>query len=250
MNYLKNSDLLLKNEKYTNDMVELLEQPNKCDFCNRKFLNSRTLFNHMCEQKRRALQKNEKRVQAGFVAFGKFFKLTNPKSKEKTYEEFCDSPFYNAFVKFGSHITNLNALYPDNFINYLITKGVKLDHWCKDKIYEEYLIDILKNESVENALERTIKTMEHWASENSAYFEHYFLHATTNRITHDILHGNVSCWVILNTESGKSMIQKLSDEQLNFIAPILDLKFWLKKFKEQPADCLLIKEVCEELNIK
>lgn len=250
MNYLKNSGLMKANENYINNMVELLNQPNKCEYCKRKFINSRTLINHLCEPKRRALQKNEKRVQAGFLAFNKFFKMTNPKAKDKSYDEFCESPFYNAFVKFGSHITNLNALYPENFVNYLITKGVKLDHWCKDKIYEEYLIDILKNESAESGLQRTIKTMEKWALENSSHFEHYFLYATTNRVTHDIVYGNISCWVILNTETGKSMLQKFSDEQLNFISQILDLKFWLRKFKEQPADCQLIQEVCKELKIK
>ena len=250
MNYLTNLDSMKPKGKFTSDMVELLDQPYKCDYCNRKFIGERTLINHMCEPKRRILQKNEKRVQAGFVAFTKFFKMFSPKAKEKTYEDFCDSPYYNAFVKFGSHITNLKVLYPDNFINYLITKNVKLDHWCKDNIYEEYLVDILKNESAESALERTIKTMEKWASDNNAHFEHYFLYATSNRVTNDILYGNVSCWVVLNTDSGKSMIQKLSDEQLMIISNILDIKYWLKKFKEQPADCQLIVEVCKELKIK
>jgi len=35
-----------------------------------------TLLAHMCEPKRRWLQKDEKRVQVGFYAFQRFYKLS------------------------------------------------------------------------------------------------------------------------------------------------------------------------------
>ena len=54
----------------------------------------------MCEQKRRALQKSEKRVQTGYFVFNRFFRLTQNANKDKTYEEFCKTPYYSAFVKF------------------------------------------------------------------------------------------------------------------------------------------------------
>ena len=36
--------------------------------------------------------------------------------KQKTYEEFCASPYYNAFVKFGSFVNNVKSLYPKNML--------------------------------------------------------------------------------------------------------------------------------------
>ena len=42
-----------------------------------------------CEQKRRALQKDEKRVQAGYMAYVRFYQLTQNDKKGKTYEHFC-----------------------------------------------------------------------------------------------------------------------------------------------------------------
>ena len=65
---------------------------------------------HMCEPKRRWLQKDEKRVQVGFYAFQRFYKLSAGAKKEKTYDEFCKSPYYNAFVKFGRYIMPINPL--------------------------------------------------------------------------------------------------------------------------------------------
>ena len=42
----------------------------------------------MCEKKRRRLQKDEKRVQTGYYAFTRFYKISAGTKKEKTYEDF------------------------------------------------------------------------------------------------------------------------------------------------------------------
>lgn len=213
-------------------------------------MQEKTLVAHMCERKRRALQKDEKRVQAGFMAFNRWWQLAQGAKKLKTYEEFCDTSYYNAFVKFGSFINNVNPIYPEKFIDFVIKSGVKLDHWCRDQLYDQYLIEMIKVEPVESAMQRSIQTMMEWADEHSADFAHYFLYVSLNKAVHDIRNGNVSPWIILNTVSGKEMIQKMSDEQLDMIAPTFDVAFWLKKFRDVPADVALVKEICNGAGIK
>lgn len=229
--------------------VELLDQPNKCEYCGKKFMNERTLFTHMCEQKRRALQRDEKRVQAGFMTFNRFFELTQKNKKPKTYDEFCNSPYYNAFVKFGSFVNNVNPIYPEKFVDYVIKSGVRLDHWCRDALYEKYLYEMIKVEPVENAIQRTLTTMIEWGEKNNAPMNHYFLYASLNKAVHDIRNGMISPWLILNSQSGKKMVESMSDDQLEMISPAFDVPFWLKKFKEVPADVVLVKEVCKEIGI-
>lgn len=231
-------------------MMELVDQPFNCVHCGKSFMRQKTLFSHMCEQKRRALQKDEKRVQAGYMAFNRFFQLTQNAKKLKTYEEFCKTAYYNAFVKFGSFINNINPLYPDKFVDYVIKSGVKLDHWCRDALYEKYLYDTLKTEPVEAAVQRSITTMIDWAEQNSASYTHYFNYVNLNRAVHDIKNGKISCWVILNSKSGHDMLNKFSDEQLDMIAPALDMPYWVKRFKETPADVALVKEICRETGIE
>lgn len=204
----------------------------------------------MCEQKRRVLQKDEKRVQAGFMVYKRFYQLTQNDKKGKTYEQFCTSSYYNAFVKFGSFINNVNPIYPDKFIDYVIKSGVKLDHWCRDELYEKYLYEMLKVEPVEAAVQRTLQTMMEWGDEHSANFAHYFDYVSLNRAVHDLLNGRISPWLVLNSNSGKSMISKMSDEQLTMIAPVFDAKFWFKKFKDNPADTAMVNEICRETGIK
>lgn len=231
-------------------MIDLVAQPYKCNHCSKSFMQEKTLVAHMCERKRRALQKDEKRVQAGYMAFNRWWQLAQGAKKQKTYDEFCDTSYYNAFVKFGSFINNVSPLYPDKFIDYVIKSGIKLDHWCRDELYEKYLFEAVKTEPVESAVQRSIQTMMEWADNHKAEFSHYFNYVSLNKAVHDIRNGHISPWVILNTSTGQTMVRNMSDEQLDMIAPAFDVPFWLRKFKELPADTMLVKEICREAGIK
>ena len=204
----------------------------------------------MCQPKRRALQKNEKRVQLGMYAFNQFYKLSAGSKKDKTYEDFCKSPYYNAFVKFGSFISNVRPLYPERYIDYVVTSGVKLDHWCKEEMYEKYATNLIKKEGVETALERSVMTMMEWSEENEpAPWNHYFQHVSLNRAVWHIKDGKVSPWLLLNCRSGKEMLSKLNDEQLNMVYNIMDPEHWAMRFKRTPNDVQLVKDVAKESNL-
>jgi hypothetical protein len=225
-------------------------KPYVCEYCNTGYTREKTLVVHMCEQKRRALQKNEKRVQLGFYAFNQFYKLSAGAKKEKTYEEFCKSQYYNAFVKFGSFISNVKPLYPEKYIDYVVTSRVKLDHWCREEMYEKYAIELIRKEGVETALERSVTTMMEWAEDNEpAPWNHYFHHISLNRAVWHIKDGKISPWLLLNCKSGKDMLGKFNDEQLNMIYHVLDPEHWAMRFKRNPKDVELVKEVVKESNL-
>jgi hypothetical protein len=172
----------------------------------------------------------------------------NAKS-DKTYDEFARSPYYNAFVKFGSFVSNVNPLYPDKFIHYVVTSGVRLDHWCRDELYDNYVINLVKTEGVETALERSITHMMSWGETNKAAWNHYFLYVSLSRATFDIKDGKISPWLLLNSNNGKALLKKLSDDQLEAISSVMDLQFWMNKFKKRSDDVELVKQVVKESNI-
>ena len=222
-------------------------KPFVCEYCNTGYSKEKTLIVHICEQKRRHLQQKEKRVQLGFYAFNQFYKLSAGSKKDKTYTDFCKSQYYNAFVKFGSFISNVRPLYPEKYIDYVVTSRVKLDHWCKEEMYEKYAIELIRKEGVETALERSVMTMMEWADENQpAPWNHYFQHIGLNTAVWNIKDGKISPWLILNCKTGKDMLSKFNDEQLNMIYHVLDPSHWAMRFKRNPKDVELVKEVVRE----
>jgi hypothetical protein len=225
-------------------------KPFVCEYCNTGYSKEKTLIVHICEQKRRHLQQKEKRVQLGFYAFNQFYKLSAGAKKEKTYTDFCKSQYYNAFVKFGSFISNVRPLYPEKYIDYVVTSRVKLDHWCKEEMYEKYAIELIRKEGVETALERSVMTMMEWADENTpAPWNHYFQHIGLNTAIWNIKDGKISPWLILNCKTGKDMLGKFNDEQLDMIYHVLDPAHWAMRFKRNPKDVELVKEVVKESNL-
>ena len=227
-----------------------MSKPYVCEYCKTGYSREKTLAVHMCQPKRRALQKNEKRVKLGMYAFNQFYKLSAGSKKDKTYEEFCKSPYYNAFVKFGSFVSNVRPLYPERYVDYVVTSGVKLDHWCREEMYEKYAIELIRKEGVQTALERSVITMMEWADEHApSPWNHYFEHVSLSRAVWHIKDGKISPWLLLNCKSGKNMLSKFNDEQLNMIYNVLDPEHWSMRFKRTPKDVELVKEIVTESNL-
>ena len=223
---------------------------NKCTYCGKVFTRARTLQVHMCEPKRRHLQKNEKWVQNAFMVFQRFYQIHQHGQKEKTYDDFCRSAYYNAFVKFGRFMMHINPLYPEKYIDYVILSKIKLDHWARDDLYEAYLIETLKAEPVESALQRSIATMMDWAEEQNAQWADYFRLVNTNRAVQHIQQGRISPWILLGCKAGKNLLQSLNDEQLQMVARFIAPEFWTQRIKSSPADQLFVLETAKEAKIE
>lgn len=221
----------------------------KCDFCGKSFAKEKTLTVHVCEQKRRHLSKNEKHVQLALMTYQRFYEINQKNGKKKNFDDFASSPYYNAFVKFGSFLSNTAPIYIERFIDFVIKSGVKLDHWCRDELYDTYIRELIRIEPADGAIQRTLKTMMDWADDKEAQYNHYFKYVNLNRATHDIKEGHISPWLLLNSKSGKAMLQNMNDEQLEIIGEVIDPIFWSKRFKTLPADVELVKEVLKEAKI-
>lgn len=221
----------------------------KCEHCGKTFAKESTLSIHVCEYKRRWLAKDSQSCRWGLTAYQKFYQLNQPGSSPKDYANFSHSPYYTAFVKFGSLISNSRPLYPEKFIEYVIKSGVKLDHWCREEIYYQYVIDTVRLEPAGDALSRSIETMVEWGTAHSADFSHYFKYCNLNLNLHHLREGLMSPWLQLNTPAGRKLLQGFDDHQLGLIDQIIDPLYWKQRFKARPNDIDLVKETIKEARI-
>ena len=76
-----------------------------------------------------------------------------------------------------------------------------------------------------------------------------FKYVSLNRAVWHIRDGKISPWLILNCTSGKDMLGKFNDEQLEIIYPMIDPEHWAIRFKRQPNDVQLVKDVAKESNL-
>ena len=61
--------MIIKQLKNFTVSTTMASKPYVCEYCKTGYTREKTLAVHMCEKKRRALQKDEKRVRFGMYAF-------------------------------------------------------------------------------------------------------------------------------------------------------------------------------------
>jgi hypothetical protein len=224
----------------------IIAMAHKCKFCDKEFARENTLAVHMCEPKRRHNQQNETGVRLGFQTYIKFFEMTQGSSKTKTYEDFSNSPYYKAFVKYGWYCVSIRAINIPRFTEWLLKNNKKLDNWTKDSLYGEYLHEYLRVEAVNDALARAIEFSIEWADKNDSPPHDCLRYGNTNALCFAITTGRLSPWVIYNSESGQKFLSELNQEQIAIVWPFIDADYWNRRFKDYLADQLYAKEILEK----
>jgi hypothetical protein len=218
----------------------------KCRYCEKDFRKESTLAAHLCEQKRRWQQEKDTGVQLGLRAYLRFYETTQGSARLKSYEDFVTSPYYNAFVKFGRYMVGIRAINSQHYTDWLLKNNKKIDQWCKDSFYEAWLLEYLKKESPQDALERALKEMQDHADSHpelkNGYLD-YFRYGNSNRICHHIVTGRISPWIVYNCDSGVEFLDQLHEDQIAILMPWIDPDHWQKKFQDYIADTEWCKHV-------
>ena len=220
-----------------------MTQQHVCQFCNKSFRRLTTLSVHMCEAKRRHSQKNETWVQLGFMAYLQFLKQNTNVKKNITYDDFASSNYYSGFVRFGSYVQQVQCINVKSYLHWLLKNNKKLDHWCRDSEYERWLIDYLQREAVQDALERSVLSMEELCEGQGIALTDYFRSGKLGSIITHIENGRISPWVIYNCESGIGYLSSLNEEQINHVFKYINPDFWQEKFNNYPNDVVWIKDI-------
>ena len=214
-----------------------------CQYCQKDFIKESSLAVHSCEPRRRRQEQSERGVHLGLQAYLKFYELTQGSAKLKTFDDFADSPYYRAFVKFGRYCVDIRAINPARFIEYVLKQNKKIDHWCRDSTYTEYLLDYLRAENVNDALARAMEFGITWQEQTGNPAHDCLRYGNSNTICHAIASGRISPWVIYNSDSGQQFLSQLTTEQIAMIWSYIDSDFWMKKFQDYPADQEYAKDI-------
>jgi hypothetical protein len=221
-----------------------------CEFCGKKFVRPRTLVSHACEPKRRHQQKDDPWVRIAFQCFLEFQRtLGSAALRNCTYTDFADSAYYLGFVKFGRYVCETNVVEPLRYCRWLLRNHKKLDHWTRDILYEQFLLEWVYSESVDTALERAVLAMSEWAQQQQSRECDYFKYATPARVSFDIARGRITGWMLYASQTGADFLQSLSADQLSTLWPWVDSDRWYKQFAQQKEDFEWARQLCSNIGV-
>lgn len=214
-----------------------------CQYCKKSFRRETSLAVHVCEQKKRYQSQTETGVQIGLNSYLKFYEMSQGSAKSKNFDDFARSPYYRAFVKFGQYCVSIRAINIARFTEWLLKNNKKIDYWCRDSVYSEYLLEHLRLENPIDAVQRSIETSISWAEETGNPAHDYLRYGNDNALCFAITTGRVSAWVLYNSNSGIEFLTRISTEQISILWPFVDTDYWQKRFKDYPADVEYIKDI-------
>ena len=228
----------------------MTDRPFGCEFCKRSFTTEKFLINHNCEKKRRWMSREQPKERFAFLAWHRFYTLsTNSAANKYTNRQFIDSQFYTAFVKFGRHIVDLDAMMPEKFIDFVIKANLPIDKWCHDSVYEQYVRELTKKETPEQALERMILLMQQWSNEHADPWNDFFRRISPAQATAWLRSGRISPWVLYTAKSAEELFARCSPEQLNLIKQYAPLGPWKIKFSKNQSGVKFIEETLSTAGI-
>jgi hypothetical protein len=215
----------------------------QCQHCDRKFQRESSLMVHTCEQKRRHLERDEVGVQIGLQAYLRFYEITQGSSRLKNWDNFITSSYYRAFVKFGRHCQAIRAVNIARFTDWLINNNRKIDYWCSDRVYTEYLLQYVRQESVTDALARAVEHAMSWSDTTGNPSQDFLRYGNDNVIAHAISTGRITAWCLYNCDSGQAWLERMNADHRSIAWTWIDPDFWQRRFQAYPADQEYAREI-------
>ncbi len=223
----------------------------KCRYCQKDFARETTLASHMCEPKRRVLAQNDKQNRIAYQSWLLFRRLSIANIKnDKSYEEFAANRYYTGFMKLAKHIIDLGIEDPEGFVRYVVMNSVPMHKWQAAIVYESYVKDRTKKETVERAIERSVLNMKDWAERTGQNWEEYFLKVSTPEAVQDIRMGRISPWCTFATDQGSRLIDRLEPGQIQQLVEYIEPQSWRAKVKRHQQDATWVQHVFNEAKIK
>ena len=229
-----------------------LNKPHECEFCHKLFAKESTLISHVCEPRRRHQNQKLTYVRKAFLAWQLFHQSLSPSKKAicaKTYQEFASSNLYTAFVKFGSWCEEQQVQEFNCFVHWLLKSNVKLDAWCDRNAYDIYLKDLIDSESSEQAISRSLNTINRWSLETNHPWQQFFIVAGTNLVINWITQGRISPWVLFNCDSAVTFLERCSPEQLGILQETANIRKWKIKLMRDQSAADIIKSTLRDAGL-
>lgn len=217
-----------------------------CEFCGRTFLRESTVFNHICESKRRWQDKDKQGNRIGFQSWLQFYTKNTATKKKRDYTDFIKSSYYIAFVKFGTYCADVNVVNVSRYIDWLLNNKIKIDNWNSDTNYTKFLVSYLREEDAMDAIARSLETLINMSPIEKISTKDILRYGNRNRICYAITTGKISPWILYQSESGKQFLDELDETQVKMIVDYINPELWAVKFKRNPEVVKQVKELLRE----
>lgn len=224
-----------------------VEHDRQCEHCNRVFHRDSTLLKHMCEQKRRWLDRDRPGNRIAWVSWQQYYRTCHPNKRNLEYTDFQRNAYYLAFVKFGNYCVDVRVINPSAYVSWLIRNRTAIDNWVSDRTYTKYLVEYLRVEDSMEAVHRSMDCLLTLSQEQGVALKDTFRYVNPNRICHMITTGQISPWVLYNSQAGKDFLSNLNTDHVSLVMDYIDPERWQIKLFRSESEVKQVQQLLNEI---
>lgn len=229
--------------------MALKERRYTCTFCEREFVRKTWFEKHLCEKKKRFLDRNNITVIKAHRLFNHWQRRTGllRRSNVKTMEEFCKSPFYGAFVRLSEFTASEYVVSGFKYIDWLVDNDVPEKQWCNPRDLDDYRAYLRDSEEPETQAETSCKNIRVWCADNGVTMPEFFRSITPGQALNMVRENKLSPWVMMGYQPCiDELVSRFGDEMLFTLNEHINVPYWLDKVDTEADNVAKVRELVDE----
>ena len=219
-----------------------------CGYCGKEYKRESSLAAHKCIEKDKHLSRETREGKVAvelWLRFRKFYRI--PIKKVATpYDAIILSKEFNSFMEFAKYIIETQILKTDDFVDYLFRESIPQKDWCAQKTRKQWILKVLKDEHPTTGLTRSIHAIEEWSKDTGNEWNTFFEVVSAPRFMMLLESGKISPWLVHAASTRQLLLDRLSDEEFNYIFEYIDPSIWNVKKLRYKEDYEHIQNVLKD----
>jgi len=226
-----------------------LQRKYKCTFCEKDFTRKSWYERHLCEKKKRFLDSNNITHIRAHRLFNHWQKAEGfmRKGKQKTYEEFCKSPYYGLFVRLSEFTERVYVISSYKYLDWLIENKKKEADWFDERGLQEYQNFIRHIEDPEVQAKTTCANIKTWCNSKGIDPDNFFGSISPGQALSMVRENKISPWVLFGySPSMENLVSRMQGEVLFGLDEHINVNWWLDRVEEEKGKVNQVIKCCEE----
>jgi hypothetical protein len=218
-----------------------------CGYCGKAFMREAAYIDHVCTQMQRHQKMKTSEGVAAWIAYSTWLKVQGKKVPPQT--SFLSSHYYQSFIKFASFVQQVKTLDIEEYIRHMVKNNIQPVIWTHNAIYGEWIRANSVERSPLKAVQKSCVFLLDVAEEKNVPIEQLFENCSSPEVGNWIATGQVSPWLLLNSNSFKQWWSQLDDDDKQQLSKIISPSEWMARIKSNPTTVQKIKPMVAEMGI-
>lgn len=206
-----------------------------CEYCGVVLKTQKGIDGHLCKRKKLIRDAGPSGMVKAYELFDFWIRYGGIARKSRTMDQFTNSPYFSLFVDLNNFVTR-EKISGKTYLKWLIDSKIKSHQWMKQEVVKAFTRHGATHGSLSETLVSSLKFMAKRCDEVGVDISDFFTSVGPSECLQFIRDGKISPWIIFLSPKSSSVLDRMSQEQANFITDFIDVEEWERKMATEKTE--------------